>query len=431
MTNPSRQRIVHPEWSRDAVIYQINTRQFTPEGTLTAASEQLGRLADLGIGIVWLMPVHEIGELNRKGSLGSPYAVKDYYSVSSELGTVEDLRAFVEQAHALGLRVILDWVANHTAWDNVLVSERPELYARGWDGELTPTPWWDWDDIVDLDFAAPGMREYMRDAMTYWVREVGVDGYRCDVAGFVPTDFWEDVRDALEEIKPVFMLAEWESRELHEAAFDMTYAWSWNSSMHELASGRADVDALRVYYAWNDRAYPDDAMRMLFVSNHDKNAWEGTEFEQFGDAVEAAVVLSFVSDGMPLIYNGQEAGNDRRLAFFDRDPIVWREHPMGDLYRRLIELKHATAALHNGAWGARMVEVRTSDRQQVLAFVRDSGQDAVLAAFNLSGAARDVELLRGPVAGTWRDLATGRQVRLEVGDVLPLPAWGWQVLVRA
>ncbi|TGO04407.1 alpha-amylase family glycosyl hydrolase [Serinibacter arcticus] len=430
MTNPTRQTVVHPAWSRDAVIYQVNTRQFTPEGTLAAARDQLPRLAGLGARIVWLMPIHEIGEVNRKGSLGSPYAVKDYYSVSSELGTLADLRAFVDDAHELGLKVILDWVANHTAWDNPLATERPELYSRSWDGELTPTPWWDWDDIIDLDYSAPGMREYMRDAMVHWVREADVDGFRCDVAGFVPTDFWEDVRDALEQIKPVFMLAEWESRELHEKAFDMTYAWSWNSTMHEIAHGKADVEALRVYYAWNDRAYPREAIRMLFVSNHDKNSWEGTEFEQFGEALEAAVVLSVVSDGMPLIYNGQEAGNERRLEFFERDPITWREHPMGELYRRLFALKRETRALHNGAWGAPMIEVRTSDPNQVLAFVRDSGQDAVLAVVNLSAVAREVELRRGPVAGTWRDLATGEELDVAPGTTLTLAAWGWRVLTR-
>ena len=431
MSRPSDVTLVHPEWSRDAAIYQINTRQFTPEGTLNAAREQLPRIADLGIKIVWLMPVHEIGAVNRKGTLGSPYAVKDYYSVSSEIGTKEDLAAFVSAAHELGLKVILDWVANHTAWDNVLVDEHPEYYERDYKGDFSPSPWWDWDDIIDLDYTVAGTREYMLGALCYWVAEFDIDGYRCDVAGFVPTDFWEHARAELDAIKPVFMLAEWEARELHESAFDMTYAWSWNTSMHEIAMGKANVDALRVYYAWNDKAYKSDSMRMLFVSNHDKNSWEGTEYEQFGDALDAAIVLSVVSDGMPLIYNGQEAGNDKRLEFFESDPIQWREHPMGEFYRRLIALKRENRALWNGVWGARMVEVRTSDAQEVLAFVRDgrSGDagGAVAAVFNFSDRAREIELKSGPHAGTWTDFDGGAHVELRAGTVLSLPAWGWKV----
>lgn len=212
--------IEHPGWSKNASIYQINTRQFTAEGTLVAAEGHLPRLKELGATILWLMPVHEIGEVNRKGTLGSPYAVKDYYSVSYELGTVDDLASFVRSAHDLGMYVILDWVANHTAWDCNLVEAHPEWYLRDWKGDFRPTPWWDWPDIIDLDYRQPGLRTYMTDAMKHWVTRVDIDGYRCDVAGFVPVDFWNHVRRELDAIKPVFMLAEWESRDLHREAFD-------------------------------------------------------------------------------------------------------------------------------------------------------------------------------------------------------------------
>jgi glycosidase len=243
--------IEHPEWSRNAAIYQINTRQFTTEGTFAAAQEHLQRLKDLGITIIWLMPVHPIGEVNRKGTLGSPYAVKDYYAVNPELGTLDDLKRFVSAAHDLGMYVILDWVANHTAWDCVLVDEHPEWYDRDWKGDFRPTPWWDWPDIIDLDYHQADLRKYMTDALTHWVREADIDGYRCDVAGYVPTDFWNNARRELDAIKPVFMLAEWETRDLHYAAFDMTYAWSWNESMHRIAQGESDATAMHVYYAWN------------------------------------------------------------------------------------------------------------------------------------------------------------------------------------
>ena len=181
----------HPDWSRAAVIYQLNQRQVTPEGTLAAAEEHLPRIRDLGADIVWLMPVNPIGAVNRKGSLGSPYAVQDYFAVNPEFGTMSDLRRFVDTAHGLGLRVILDWVANHTAWDNELVTSHPEWYERDWKGDFRPTPWWDWDDVIDLDYRHPELRQYMSEAMCHFVREADVDGFRCDVAGFVPLDFWE------------------------------------------------------------------------------------------------------------------------------------------------------------------------------------------------------------------------------------------------
>lgn len=426
-------RLSHPQWSKDAVIYQINQRHFTPEGTFAAAEAHLPRLRDLGVDILWLMPVNPIGALNRKGRLGSPYAVKDYLAVNPEFGTLADLQHFVAAAHDHGLRVIVDWVANHTAWDNRLVEEHPEWYARDFKGDFMPTPWWDWDDVIDLDFSQPGLRDYMADAMAYWVREADIDGYRCDVAGFVPLDFWERVRVELEAVKPVFLLAEWEARDLHVAAFDATYAWSWNETMHQIAQGKATALDLKVYYAWNAKSYPRDIMRMMFVSNHDKNAWEGTEYEQFGPMLDTAIVLSVVSGGIPLIYSGQEAGNDRRLVFFDKDEIVWRDDPQGELYRRLFALKKAHPALWNAGWGAPMVRVPNDHEEQVLSFVRahDSG-DVVFAAVNLSGA--DVTVRLGPAPGqgsAYLDVWSGEVVPYDAGAELSLPAWGTVVASRA
>ena len=423
-------RLTHPEWSKNATIYQINTRQFTPEGTFRAAEAQLSRLRDLGVGIVWLMPIHPIGQVNRKGTLGSPYSVRDYYGVNPEFGTLDDLKQFVRAAHELGLRVILDWVANHSAWDCNLTTEHPEWYARDWKGEFRPTPWWDWPDIIDFDFDQPGMRRYMTEAMVWWVREVDVDGFRCDVAGFVPTDFWNTVRRELEKVKPVFMLAEWEARDLHAEAFDMTYAWHWNDVVHKIAVGQVDVNALYVYYSWNEKAYPRDIMRMLFVSNHDKNAWEGTEFEQFGDALEAAIILSVISEGMPLIYNGQEAGNPRRLAFFDKGPIDWRPHPLGDLYKKLFALKRENSALWNAAWGARMINVFNSAPRQVLSFVRQNERDKVFAVFNLSDRPQVVSFHEGLHHGRYTDYATGEPVDFAADAVLEIERWGYHVFVR-
>jgi len=420
----------HPDWSRNAVIYQINTRQFTPEGTFRAARAELPRLKELGVDILWLMPVHEIGVQNRKGTLGSPYSVRDYYSVNPEFGTMEDLRAFVDEAHAQGMHVILDWVANHTAWDNPLVTEHPDWYDRDWKGEYHPTPWWDWSDIIDLDYDQPGLRRYMTEAMVYWVREAGIDGFRADVAGYVPLDFWENVRRELDAIKPVFMLAEWDQRDVHARAFDATYAWGWNNALHDVTMGRADVGALFGYYSGNESAWPEDAYRMVYTSNHDQNAWEATEFERFGAGVEAAMVLQLVGEGIPSIYNGQEAGNDNRLEFFEREPIVWREHPHGDLLKRLIRLKHDNPALWNGASGGRMIPVVTSAPGQVLSFVRRKDENTVFAVLNLSSTSRTVTFSDGPHLGSYSNAFSGEEVAFSKDATLDLPAWSWKVYVR-
>lgn len=423
-------RLQHPEWSKNASIYQINTRQFTPEGTFIAAEKQIPRLKALGTDILWLMPVHEIGRKNRKGTLGSPYSVRDYYSVNSEFGTLDDLKQFVRTAHAHGMYVILDWVANHTAWDNLLVTEHPDWYVRDWKGDFRPTPWWDWEDIIDLDYDKPEVRQYMTDALKYWVREVDVDGFRCDVAGFVPTDFWNNTRKELDAIKPVFMLAEWETRDLHVEAFDMTYAWSWHDALHAIAIGSANVNSLYVYYSWNEKAYPADIMRMNFVTNHDKNAWDGTEYELFGDCLDAAIVLSVVGEGMPLIYNGQEAGNTKRLEFFEKDPIVWKDSHYNAFYTRLLALKKANSALWNARWGARMIRVPNSAGDKVLSFVRRNERDKVFVVINFSAEVQTVTLRETLYHGAYTEYFSGQQVTFRGESSLTLEPWSYRVYVQ-
>ncbi|HTP10963.1 MAG TPA: alpha-amylase family glycosyl hydrolase [Anaerolineae bacterium] len=422
-------KITHPEWSKNATIYQINTRQFTRAGTFRAAEEELPRLKELGIDILWLMPIHPIGVKNRKGTLGSPYAVRDYYGVNPEFGTLDDLKQFVAAAHGLGMYVILDWVANHTAWDNPLVTEHPDWYARDWKGDFHPSPWRDWSDIIDLDYSQPGLRKYMTEALKYWIVEADIDGYRCDVAGMLPTDFWNNARRELDEIKPVFMLAEWESKDLHAEAFDMTFAWTWYDTLHEIAQGRANLNLLFRYYSHNEKEYPLDVLRMLFVSNHDKNAWEGTEFEQFGDALEATIVLSVLSEGMPLIYNGQEAGNARRLAFFDKDPIEWKEHPHGMLYKKLFALKKEHPALWNAHWGARMIQVPNSAPSRVLSFVRRRDGDKVFAVLNFSAETQTLTFADSLYHGKYVDYFSQEVVELQSSTKLELSPWDYRIFV--
>ncbi|WP_179021901.1 alpha-amylase family glycosyl hydrolase [Winogradskyella forsetii] len=423
-------KLEHPEWSKNASIYQINTRQFSEEGTFKAAQTQLPRLKKLGVDIIWLMPIHAIGEKNRKGTLGSPYAVKDYYSVNPEFGTLQDLKNFVSEAHKLKMYVIIDWVANHTAWDNVLVEEHPEWYQKDYKGDYMPTPWWDWSDIIDLDFDQPEVRQYMTEAMKYWVKEADIDGYRCDAAGFVPIEFWNNARQELDQIKPVFMLAEWESRDMHAEAFDMTYAWSWNEAVHQICKGEADVNKLYVYYSWNEKFFPENSIRMTFTSNHDKNAWEGTMFEQFGDGLEAAIALSVVGEGMPLIYNGQEAGNEKRLQFFEKDAIKWKAHPIGDLYKNLIALMKENTALWHAKWGSRMIKVPNNDESDVLSFVRQNENDKVFAVFNFSDNPKSVEFKEELYHGTYKEFNTKETVMLNTTTILELAPWSYKVYIK-
>jgi len=326
--------------------------------------------------------------------------------------------------------VILDWVANHTAWDNPLVAEHPDWYSRDWKGAFHPTPWRDWEDVIDLDYRVPELRRYMTEAMKFWVTEAGIDGYRCDVAGFVPVDFWNNVRRELDAVKPVFMLAEWESRDLHTEAFDMTYGWSWYEALHAITAGKADLNPLLTYYSHNEKANYRDALTMLFVSNHDKNSWEGTEFEMFGEGLKAAIVLSVVSEGMPLIYNGQEAGNDRRLLFFEKDRIDWKEHEQGELYRKLFALKKMNTALWNGAWGARMIYVPNNHPEHVLSFVRQNDADKVFAVFNFSGTPHDVTFSDSLHHGTYTEYFSGEGVEFLQATSLHLEPWGYRVFVK-
>ncbi|MFM8586527.1 MAG: alpha-amylase family glycosyl hydrolase [Gammaproteobacteria bacterium] len=420
-------KITPPDWTRDAVIYQVNIRQFTSEGTLVAAEAQLPRLKELGVDILWLMPIHPIGEKNRKGTLGSPYAVRDYRAVNPEFGTIDDLKRFVARAQALGMRVILDWVANHSAWDNPLVTQHPDWYERDWKGDFHPTSWWDWSDIIEFDYSKRELRAYMADAMAFWVRDVGVDGFRCDVAAYVPIDFWNDVRRELDAIKPVFMLAEAASRDMHYEAFDATYGWGLHSALHDVARKGASVDSLAGHYSEQDNLFPRGSMRMVFTSNHDKNSWEGTEFEMFGEGVRAAIVLTFVGDGIPLIYNGQEAGLNKRLAFFERDPIEWKAHPHEALFKQLIELKTRHRALHNGPWGARMVRITNDSPQRVLSFVRTNDSEKVLAVFNFSAEPRTVRLKEKLAHGEYVEYFSREERVIDEETSIELSPWGFAV----
>jgi len=421
--------VVHPEWSRTACIYEVNVRQYSPGGTFTEFETHLPRLKELGVDILWFMPIHPIGEKNRKGALGSYYSVKDYQAVNPEFGTLAEFKALVSRIHDMGMYVIIDWVANHTAWDNPLVTEHPEWFTRDAEGNLTP-PVPDWSDVVDLDFDHPELRAFMVEAMKFWVAEADVDGFRCDVAGMVPLDFWVEARRELETVKPVFMLAEWESPKAHGEAFDMTYAWRMHGIMNATALGKNTVADIDACLRSDARAYPDDAYRMYFTTNHDENSWNGTVHERLGDGARAFAVLTCTLNGMPLIYSGQEVGLNKRLAFFEKDEIKWRAHELEDLYSTLLRLRKSDRALWNGTSGGPVVRVPTTDNRNVFAFVREKDDDKAFVALNLSPERTEVMLRGSACAGDYADAFTGREATFSQGSSLALEPWGYRVYVK-
>lgn len=418
----------HPEWSKNANIYEVNVRQYTPEGTFRAFAEHLPRLKNMGVDILWLMPIHPIGEINRKGTLGSYYSVKDYKGVNPEFGDMEDFKDLVKQVHDHDMKIILDWVANHTSWDHDWIKEHPEWYTKDSLGSLVSP--FDWSDVVDLNYDEPGLREAMTDALEFWVREANIDGYRCDVAGMVPTEFWEDARKRLDAIKPVFMLAEAEEPEHHIRAFDMSYAWELHHLMNQVAKGKAPADTMQVYYKKQDTLYPANAYRMLFTSNHDENSWNGTEFERMGEGAKTFAVLTATLPGMPMIYSGQESAFDERLEFFEKDTIDWGNYEYEDFYRTLLQLKHENQALWNGEYGGKMTVLKTGKPRSVFAFARDKGEQAVITVTNLSPEKQDVEIRVKRFTGTYLDLFSGSSIELGSSFKITLAPWEYRVFVK-
>ena len=412
-----------PAWVADQTLYEVNLRQFSAAGDVNGLVEQLPRLKALGVGTLWLMPVHPIGEDHRSGKLGSPYAPRDYAAFDPDLGTVEQFKAMVAKAHGMGLHVIIDWVAVHTSPDHAWVTEHPDWYKHDAAGQLVhPMP--DWKDVVALNYDAPGLRHAMVEAMAHWIRETDIDGFRCDSAEFVPLDFWCDARDALRKIKPVFMLAEGSKPELLNYAFDAAYAWSLPENTEGIIKGTKTVPDLVNYLNADAALMPAGAFRLNFTSNHDKNAWEGTTREQLKDGVAAYTVLTFTIAGMPLIYDGQETGDEHRLNFFDHDPIAWRPDPMADLYRTLAGLKHDNKALWNGATAAPLRLTADAANPSVLAFSREAKGDRVVVMLNLNGQPARTAAPKG-VAGL-KTVLGGVSTPAD-GAMIALPPWGYRV----
>lgn len=415
-----------PEWSENATMYELNVRQFSKEGTFKAVIPELPRLKKMGIDIIWLMPIHPIGVKNRKGTLGSYYAVKDYKGVNPEFGDEKSFKELVDATHAAGMKLIIDWVANHSSPDNVWVEQgHKDWYTLDSSGNLQPTLGTDWWDVADLNYDNKAMRKAMIEAMEFWIKKYDIDGYRCDVAGWVPVDFWDEVRIALDKIKPVFMLAEDEGPHLHKAAFDMTYGWELHHVMNKVAQGKMNADSIVNYFEREDIRFPKDAYRMNFTSNHDENSWNGTEFERLGGGVETFAVFAALSYGMPLIYNGQESSFNRRLKFFEKDQVDWGNYDKATFYQKLFELKKKKSVLKNRKDNGFPVFMKTQN-PHVLAFERKNEVDQVIVIMNLSDKVQKAKISIGKVA-VLNDFNTGKSKKLGVEHSIKLKPWQYLV----
>ena len=401
--------VVHPAGLGQANIYEVNIRQYTKEGTFAAFERHLPRLRKMGVDVLWIMPINPIAHKMRKGRLGSYYAVSDYKGVNPEYGNLADFQHLVKAAHAAGFKVILDWVANHTGWDHVWVGQHPDWYKRNAQGALEGYHYTDlsdhhtevWEDVVGLDYAKPEVRAGMIDAMAYWVRAADIDGFRCDVAWTLPVSFWNEARAKLDAIKPMFMLAEADTPEMQDHAFDMTSDWALYHTLVKVAQGKGDAGDLARLYTDPARRYRAGAYRMTFTSDHDENSWAGSDRELYGPGADAMAVLAATLPGMALIYGGQEAGLDKRLAFFDKDEIDWRHTARTALYTRLLALKHAHRALDSAMTPGNLELIETGN-PHVFAFRRVAGRDMVRVAVNLSAAAQTALLDGAKVSlGGW------------------------------
>lgn len=421
--------VVHPDWIKSSVMYEVNIRQYTPEGTFNAFAEKLPRLKELGVDILWLMPINPIGVINRKGPLGSYYSVKDYKGINPEFGTMEDFKALVKKTHDLGMHLIIDWVPNHSSWDNPLVASNPEWYAKDSLGKMFSP--WDWTDVVKFDYNQRPLRDYMIETMKFWLTETNLDGFRYDVAHQVPVDFWNEVRPALQKVKPdILLLAEAEQRFLHEKSMDLTYGWELHHIMNEVAQGKKTVAEIDSYFDRATNDYNTNDIRIYFITNHDENSWNGTEWERMGKATDLMTVFIYTIPGMPLIYSGQEAGSTKRLKFFEKDPIDWSNQKFFALYQKLDQLKKENPALWNPGFGGNYVRLATGKDKQVLAFKREIGRNSVIVVLNMSAEPVTVKLSSPEtVGGKYLNYFTGTKFK-PASQPISLEPWGYNVFTK-
>lgn len=420
-----------PSWAKNATIYEVNIRQYTEEGTIRAFAKNLKRLRSMGVDILWLMPIYPISKEKRKGSLGSYYAVSDFKDVNPEFGTKRDLQILIGKAHELNMKVILDFVPNHTGWGHSWIKEHPEYYTQDKNGNIIDPidpntgKSWGWTDVADLNFENQEMRNELIECMEYWVKDFKIDGFRQDVAHGVPVDFWKQASDRLLKLKPLFLLAESEVPELrNNGYFHADYGWSFHHLLNEIAKGEKPASEISKWYDENRKKY-SRGFHMHFTSNHDENSWSGTTAERMGRAHKAMAVLVSTFDGTPLIYGGQEEPLKKRLEFFEKDVIPFINYSMGNFYTKLNETKHENTALWNGSFGVEP-EIIFND-EQLLVYSKKKNNNEAFVILNLSDKEAKYTL---PRDFDHVDVMNGRVFKHTKGTTIGLEPWGYYLIVN-
>jgi len=444
-----------PDWHKNATIYEVNLRHYTKENTFKSFEAQIPRLKEMGIDILWFMPINPVSVKNRKGELGSPYSIGDYYKTNPDYGTLDDFKSMVKAIHDAGMHIIIDWVPNHTGWDNPWITEHPDWYTHDKDGNIIdPIDYntgksWGWTDVADLNFDNKEMRIGMIDALKYWINETGIDGFRMDVAHGVPVDFWAQCADSLYKIKPLFMLSEGEVPDIvNNGTFIADYGWEMHHTLNEIAATqgasrikRANVEqgnvkegekaiiqktALDIDTILAKKANQyQKGYQMQFTSNHDENSWADTEFARMGDGHLAFAVLTATFNGFPLVYTGQESAMDKKLEFFKKDEIPWGDYKYAPFYKTLFDLKHRNKALWNGSYGGPLVKIKTGNDTNIYAFTREKDGDKVLVIINLSS--KDQKGNIQGAAGSYTDVFTATKQEWKDGDSISLKPWEYKV----
>ena len=417
----------HPSWSAQSNIYEINLRQYSASGSIADFEKHLSRLKKMGVEILWFMPINPIGIEGRKQSasdLGSYYAVRDYKGFNEEFGTMAQWKLFVIHAHKMGFKVLIDWVANHSSPDNGWITRHPNFYKKDSNGVIMlPNP--DWTDTRKLDYSSKELRDTMIDAMKFWIKVTGIDGFRCDAAAEVPNDFWKQCISALKKLKDVYMLAEADDPSLHLAGFDATYTWNLMSEMQRLYEGRQNLIQYDSALQNNMARFPQGAHRLFFTTNHDENSWNGTEFEKYGDAFKTFAVFSqTMYQSVPLIYNGQEVMNKRRLKFFVKDTIEWGNYVLAPFYKTLLELRRKDVAL---AADAAFTRIKTANDAAIYAYTREKNGHKVFVILNFSAHPQQFTIKQNSICGGPTDVFSMSKVQLGPMHVYSLKPWDYLV----
>jgi alpha-amylase len=422
--------VIHPEWSKNSVLYEVNVRQYTPEGTFNAFARHIPRLKSLGIDVLWFMPTFPIGIKNHKGELGSYYSVRDYMNVNPAFGTLDDFKSMLNKAHENGMKVVIDWVPNHTSWDNNLVTEHPDWYVKDSTGNFIPPIGFDWTDVIQLDWSNKDLQDYMINALKFWTN-MGVDGFRIDHPNKTPKEFWARARAELTAIRPTLIIGEIEKpTDYLVDGFDMNYAWELYHMLVNIAQGKDSLNKLVNYYDRELNTYPNSVYRLQFLTNHDQNTWEGTIDTLMGEAQKPFAALIFTAQGVPLIYSGQEVCLNRRLKFFVKDSIKWDTCAMTGYYRNLISLKKKNKALWNGDSGGPMVRIATDNPQSVYAFFREKENSRVVVMLNLTKKNTALKTLPESLNGEYVEFFNGNKASFPLNDSIRFEPWGYKVFIK-